>query len=155
KRRSGSRYSARMRMGRASPLSRNAWFKYANGCCDIYGHFTITRRPEPGGAAALMKVFAAGLALVTLATFGSTAAQPVPSTPSIHARTARRLVIRNAMVIYGNAKPPYGPVDIVVQDGLISSINGSSDSPPVAAASDAVIDATGKYVMPGIVNAHM
>ena len=26
------------------------------------------------------------------------------------------------MVIYGNAKPPYGPVDIVVQDGLISSI---------------------------------
>jgi imidazolonepropionase-like amidohydrolase len=103
-----------------------------------------------------MKVFAAGLALVTLATFGSTAAQPVQSTPSIHARTARRLVIRNAMVIYGNAKPPYGPVDIVVQDGLITSITGSSDSTPaVAAASDAVIDATGKYVMPGIVNAHM
>ena len=25
-------YSARMRIGRASPLSRNAWFKYANGC---------------------------------------------------------------------------------------------------------------------------
>jgi imidazolonepropionase-like amidohydrolase len=103
-----------------------------------------------------MKVFAAGLALVTLATLGSTAAQQVQSTPSIHARTARRLVIRNAMVIYGNAKPPYGPVDIVVQDGLISSITGSSDSPPaVAAASDAVIDAAGKYVMPGIVNAHM
>ena len=60
------------------------------------------------------------------------------------------------MVIYGNAKPPYGPVDIVVQDGLIASITGSSDSiPAVAAASDAVIDATGKYVMPGIVNAHM
>ena len=103
-----------------------------------------------------MKVFAAGLALVTLATLGSTAAQQIQSTPSIHARTARRLVIRNAMVIYGNAKPPYGPVDIVVQDGLISSITGSSDSAPaVAAASDAVIDAAGKYVMPGIVNAHM
>ena len=26
------------------------------------------------------------------------------------------------MVIYGNAKPPYGPVDIVVQDGLIAYI---------------------------------
>jgi len=59
------------------------------------------------------------------------------------------------MVIYGNAKPPYGPVDIVVQNGLITSITGSPDSPPLSAASDAVIDAAGKYVMPGIVNAHM
>jgi len=32
------------------------------------------------------------------------------------------------MVIYGNAKPPYGPVDIVVQNGLITSITGSPDS---------------------------
>ena len=69
----------------------------------------------------------------------------------------RRLVIRNAMVIYGSAKPPYGPVDIVVQDGLIDSIGASPD--PSAGASrpgtDAVIDATGKYVMPGIINTHM
>ena len=103
-----------------------------------------------------MKVFAAGLALVTLATLGSTAAQQVQSTPSIHARTARRLVIRNAMVIYGNAKPPYGPVDIIVQDGLIRpSPDRPTRAPALAAASDAVIDAAGKYVMPGIVNAHM
>ncbi len=65
------------------------------------------------------------------------------------------------MVIYGNAKPPYGPVDIVVEDGLISYI-GPDDGPGSSAAgrtsqrsSDTVIDATGKYVMPGIVNAHM
>ena len=69
-----------------------------------------------------MKVFAVGLAIATLLTFGSTAAQQA-QTPTIHAKAGRRLVIRNAMVIYGNAKPPYGPVDIVVQDGLISSFN--------------------------------
>jgi len=101
-----------------------------------------------------MKVFAAGLAIATLLTLGSTAAQQTQTPPSIHARAARRLVIKNAMVIYGNAKPPYGPVDIVVQDGLVSSINGSSEG-LTPAASDTVIDATGKYVMPGIINAHM
>jgi imidazolonepropionase-like amidohydrolase len=71
----------------------------------------------------------------------------------LHARTPKRLVIRNAMVIYGNAKPAFGPVDIVVDQGVITAVG------PRAAASgpaaDAVIDATGKYVMPGMVNTHM
>ena len=35
KRRSGSRYSARIRIGRASALSRNSGYRYASGCCDI------------------------------------------------------------------------------------------------------------------------
>ena len=52
-----------------------------------------------------------------------------PATPAIHAKAAHRLVIKNAMVIYGNAKPPYGPVDIVVQDGLIAYI-GPADAAP-------------------------
>jgi len=68
-----------------------------------------------------MKVPFTGFALAAALTFGLAAQQP-PSTPPIHARAARRLVIQNAMVIYGNAKPAYGPVDIVVQDGLISYI---------------------------------
>src|SRR5471030_2233757 len=108
-----------------------------------------------------MKVLIKGLALAALLTFGLSAQQP-PGTPPIHAKSARRLIIKNAMVIYGNAKPAYGPVDIVVQDGLISYI-GSNDGTPSSAiagptsqrSSDTVIDATGKYVMPGIVNAHM
>jgi imidazolonepropionase-like amidohydrolase len=98
----------------------------------------------------------AALAVAVLRPFATTAAQ-TPATPSLHAKAARRLVIRNAMVIYGNAKPAYGPVDIVIQDGLINYIGGSSDLSSSAAVSpsDTVIDATGKYVMPGIVNAHM
>ena len=67
-------------------------------------------------------------------TFGLAAQQP-PATPPIHAKAAHRLVIKNAMVIYGNAKPPYGPVDIVVQDGLISYI-GPADAAPSASARD-------------------
>ena len=69
-----------------------------------------------------------GLALAALMTFGLAAQQP-PAVPAIHAKSARRLVIKNAMVIYGNAKPAYGPVDIVVQDGLISYI-GPADAMP-------------------------
>ena len=75
-----------------------------------------------------MNVPIKGLALAALMTFGLAAQQP-PATPPMHAKAARRLVIKNAMVIYGNAKPPYGPVDIVVQDGLISYI-GPADAVP-------------------------
>ena len=98
----------------------------------------------------------AALAIAVLCSLVTTA-QQTPATPAIHARATRRLVIKNAMVIYGNAKPPYGPVDIVVQDGVIAFIGGSTELASSAAVSptDTVIDATGKYVMPGIVNAHM
>ena len=56
------------------------------------------------------------VALAALLTFGL-AAQQAPATPALHAKASRRLIIKNAMVIYGNAKPPYGPIDVVVQDG--------------------------------------
>jgi imidazolonepropionase-like amidohydrolase len=85
---------------------------------------------------------------------GLSARQPSPPAAKapVHARTVTRLLIRNAMVIYGNGKPAFGPTDIVVQDGLIARVGPSSPKDPPA---DAVIDATGKYVMPGIVNTHM
>jgi imidazolonepropionase-like amidohydrolase len=97
-----------------------------------------------------------GLALALALTFGSVAQQPPPP-PSIHAKAVKRLVVSNAMIIYGNAKPPYGPMDVLVQDGRISEINPSTSTAALAArgSADVVIDATGKYVMPGIVNAHM
>jgi len=108
-----------------------------------------------------MNVSIKGLALASVMTLGL-AAQPSFVTPPMHARAAHRLVIQNAMVIYGSGKPPFGPVDIVVQDGLIAYIGPHDGMPSQLTAvpttprsSDTVIDATGKYVMPGIVNAHM
>jgi imidazolonepropionase-like amidohydrolase len=96
------------------------------------------------------------LAAAVLVTFHAAAQQQGPAVHFIHAKGAKRLVIHNAMVIYGSGKPPYGPVDIVAEDGLISYIGAPADRSALAhSSSDTVIDATGKYVMPGIVNAHM
>src|SRR5262249_9788202 len=95
----------------------------------------------------------APLLLLSLLVFTGT---PTAQTPAAkappHAKPARRLLISNAMVIYGNAKPPYGPVDILIQDGLIAQIQPSAMH---ALDADAVIDATGKYVMPGLIDTHM
>jgi imidazolonepropionase-like amidohydrolase len=81
-----------------------------------------------------------------------TPAQPSARLPQ-HARDVRRLVIRGAMVIPGTGVPAFGPADLLVEGGLIARIgNATAEKWPEA---DAVIDATGKYVMPGIVNTHM
>jgi imidazolonepropionase-like amidohydrolase len=76
--------------------------------------------------------------------------RPAGRDTAVHARKPTRLLIRHAMVIYGNGKPPYGPMDILVQDGVIANI-----APSLPVEADAVIDATGKYVMPGLVDTHM
>ena len=71
-----------------------------------------------------------------------------------------RLVIRNAIVIEGNGTPASGPKDIVVENGMITAIvpldlvsagRGEGHRP---AKADVEIDAAGKYVMPGLIDAH-
>ncbi len=79
------------------------------------------------------------------------AAKAAAGKAPVHAKQVKRLLIRNAMVIYGNAEPPFGPTNIAVEDGLIMRVGGV----PRDWVADAEIDATGKYVMPGIVNGHM
>ena len=73
----------------------------------------------------------------------------------------KRLVIRGATLIDGTGAPPIGPVDIVVEDDKIASIV-SVGYPKVAiqeshrpAKGDREIDATGMYVLPGFINAHV
>lgn len=111
------------------------------------------------------------LALLALAAGATLRAQPRGQGQSVpapqHAKEYKRLLITNAMVIYGNAKPPFGPVDILIEDGLIARIGpnlrrapepdprGISPTPPPIGPVDAIIDATGKYVMPGMINTHM
>jgi imidazolonepropionase-like amidohydrolase len=92
------------------------------------------------------------LAAVMVTHLGAQAVPKPTTKPPAHATSVKRLLIKNAMVIAGNAKPAFGPVDILVQDGLIARVGSTpaNDPPP-----DAVIDATGKYVMPGIINTHM
>ncbi len=70
-----------------------------------------------------------------------------------------RLAIRNALVLDGNGTPAAGPKDILIENNRIVSIVPLD---PVAARggrgrrepADAEIDATGKYVLPGLIDAH-
>lgn len=72
----------------------------------------------------------------------------------------KRIVIRNATVFDGSGKPAAGPFDIVIENDLIAQIasfdpvavkQGNAKRP---AAGDLEIDATGKYVLPGLINIH-
>ena len=57
------------------------------------------------------------------------------------------------MVIPGTGVPASGPIDLLLEGGLIARMgNAAAEKWPAA---DAEIDATGKWVMPGIVNTHM
>lgn len=72
-----------------------------------------------------------------------------------------RLVIRNAMVIPGHGGPPVGPYDIVIEGNTISRmvpfdpVTAERRGDTARATGDRVIDAEGKYVMPGMVDLHM
>lgn len=76
-----------------------------------------------------------------------------------HGVRPRRLVIRGAMLIEGNGTPAEGPKDIVLEGNRIVDIvaldpvalrDGTARRP----TGDAEIDATGKYVVPGLINIH-
>lgn len=69
------------------------------------------------------------------------------------------LVIRNATIIDGNGTPASGPADILIEGKRITRVvfldpvavrAGRAERP----TADAEIDATGRYVLPGLINAH-
>ena len=63
---------------------------------------------------------------------------------------AQVTVLRNATVIDGTGAPPQPDVTLVLENGRIRDIG-----PGVAAPAGAtVVDLTGKFVVPGIINAH-
>jgi imidazolonepropionase-like amidohydrolase len=72
-----------------------------------------------------------------------------------------RLVIRGATLIDGTGGPPRGPVDIVVENNRVAEIRDVGvphvrvDSTRRPKGGEREIDATGMYVMPGIVDLHV
>ncbi|MBK8304042.1 MAG: amidohydrolase family protein [Chloracidobacterium sp.] len=72
---------------------------------------------------------------------------------SISGKRQKRIVVRNAMVIDGSGKPAAGPLDITIENDVITRI-ASSGPAKAAAADELIIDATGKYVLPGLINLH-
>ncbi|HEU4390195.1 MAG TPA: amidohydrolase family protein [Blastocatellia bacterium] len=97
---------------------------------------------------------AAGMSSLSLQSQAGTQKQPVA-----HGKRPARYAIRNATVIDGNGTPASGPKDIVIEGNLITDVvaldpvslkRGEARRP----AADIEIDATGKYVLPGLINAH-
>lgn len=69
-----------------------------------------------------------------------------------------RLAIINAMVIPGHGGPAYGPADIIIEGKRIQQIisyNGVTGRPGnTDIEADRIIDASGMYVMPGLIDLH-
>jgi imidazolonepropionase-like amidohydrolase len=73
----------------------------------------------------------------------------------------QRLILRGATIIDGTGAPPRGPVDIVIEGDRITAINSvgfpgvpvNARSRPQNASKE--IDATGMYVLPGLVDMHV
>ena len=105
-------------------------------------------------------VRAFSLLFVISFTFQLTVFPQKTTSPITSGKRYSRLVVRNAMIVDGSGKPASGPYDIVVENDIITQISGLD---PVAvkdgsakrpAAGDVEIDATGKYVLPGLINLH-
>src|SRR5688572_15303119 len=86
--------------------------------------------------------------------------QPAPDRqPGEGAGPFDTLVIRGATLIDGTGAEPEGPVDIVVERNRISRIRPvavadlGAPRPPFDA--DHEVDATGMYVLPGFIDAHV
>src|SRR5258708_27663880 len=79
---------------------------------------------------------------------------------SVSGKRHKRIVIRNATVVDGSGKPAAGPFDIVVENGLIAQIvaidpvavKAGEAKPPAQGGLE--IDATGQYVLPGLIDVH-
>ncbi len=86
-------------------------------------------------------------------------AQTATPTRPTHGKRYARLAIRNAMIVDGNGTPASGPKDIIIENNIITAIVPFD---PVASQggrrkrlpADVEIDAAGKYVLPGLINAH-
>jgi cytosine/adenosine deaminase-related metal-dependent hydrolase len=86
--------------------------------------------------------------LLTITTTNTLAQDPAPSTGVRY----NSLLITNALIIDGSGNPTRGPYDILIEGSRISEI--MRHDPQRAIEVDRTIDASGMYVLPGIVDLH-
>ena len=86
---------------------------------------------------------------------------PLLAQAPTHGRRPARLIIRNATIVDGSGAPASGPADIVVEGTTISDVvwldpvamrEGRARRPAIGAGVE--IDATNKFVLPGLINGH-
>ena len=110
----------------------------------------MPRLSRPTATLAAATVFLAGPLALHAQTRGVT-----------HGVRPARMVIHNATIVDGNGTPAKGPVDILIEGNRIAQVvnldpvamrgRGASSA---ASKADVVIDATGKFVLPGLINNH-
>src|SRR5690242_8702258 len=112
----------------------------------IHMHSTLLKQTLPWTLSRL----AFGAALAVAASVSSAQAQPAPVSPAAaNGYKAGTTVIQNATIL----TITHGTIDkgsILIREGKIAAV-GPNVSVPQGAT---VIDATGKYVMPGIIDCH-
>ena len=93
---------------------------------------------------------------------GSAHSAAVAQTSVQHGKRYPRMVIRDAMVIDGMGTPASGPYDIVIENNRITQMFPLADAVTTVITGmgtrpkgDVQIDAKGKYVLPGLINAHV
>jgi cytosine/adenosine deaminase-related metal-dependent hydrolase len=100
------------------------------------------------------------LLAILLACSSALALEAQQSPSVVHGkRPSGRLAIRNALVVQGNGTPAEGPYDILIENNRIVdlvpldpvAVKAGRAKRPTA---DAEIDAAGRYVLPGLINAH-
>ena len=65
-----------------------------------------------------------------------------------------RLIIRNVMIIDGNGTPAKGPTSVLVEGNKITSVGSMRAGRGGGGTNERVIDGTGMYCLPGLINAH-
>ncbi len=72
-----------------------------------------------------------------------------------HGKRYDRLVIRNVLVIDGKGTPMRGPLDVIVEGNKIVAVVGADRRPDAYKAEAHVLDGTGMYLLPGLINSHV
>ena len=128
------------------------------------------KRARPGVHVTLLATALLALwASPTQAQLEKIALEPVPGETKLFGDLAEgpydRLVIQNVMVIPGHGGPAAGPYDILITGNVIAEMRrfdpisakraAEAGEPVERLDGDRVIDGSGKYVMPGMINLHL
>ncbi len=100
-----------------------------------------------------MRTIRRAVVLILSLVLNSTLASAQSKLPA-HGDRPARLAILGAMLVDGVGTPAEGPVDVFVRAGRIERIVPSGLHRSAIADMDAVIDAAGKYLLPGFINMH-
>ena len=101
----------------------------------------------------IMKKFIKGIAIILFCLFFS---QLIKSqTKNVeNGQRYDRLIIRNAIIIDGKGTPPKGPSDIIIEGNKIQSIRSARKDEAAYQDEEHIIDGTGMYLLPGLINIH-